>query len=321
MQFIGRRAAHAVLLLFCVSAAALALVKLTPGDFFDSMRINSQISPATLAARRSEQGLDGSLPILYWRWLKSSAKGEWGFSFAYNEPAGPILRPRVRNTILLGACATLLAWAIAFPCGIIGAVKAGNWEDLTISAVTFILLAIPELVLALLLLLLSAHSGNASAATPLSFEPGRHGGFEARLWNRFKETFPPALCIAGGVLPILISHIRATMAETLRSPFITAARTLGISSRRILFRHVLPAASNPLVSLAGLSLGLLVSSSLLVEAVFSWPGLGQLMLQAIADRDIFLIVDAAVMAAGFLVLGNFAADVLLYAIDPRVRAK
>jgi peptide/nickel transport system permease protein len=320
VNFISRRAFHALFLLFCVSAAALALVKLTPGDFFESMRIDPQISPATLAAMRSEEGLDRPLPILYWRWLESSAKGEWGFSFAYNEPAGPILRPRIRNTVLLGLCAMLLAWAIAWPAGIIGAVKVGKWADLTISAATFVLLAIPELVLALLLLLISAHLSSVfDSRAWLALESRDRSWADG--WNLFKRMFPPSLCIAAGVLPVLISHIRAAIIETLRSPFITAARSFGISSGRILVRHVLPAASNPLLSLGGLSIGLLVSSSLVVEAVFNWPGLGQLMLQAIADRDIFLIVDAAVLAAGFLVLGNFASDVLLYLSDPRIRAK
>jgi len=131
--------------------------------------------------------------------------------------------------------------------------------------------------------------------------------------------FLPALCLAAGLLPLLLSHVRASMREALQSPFVSAALGFGISSRRVLLRHALPAALNPLISLFGLSLGLLMSSSLLVEAIFGWPGLGQLMLQAIASRDVFLVIDSTMLGTAFLIAGNFVADLLLYVSDPRIR--
>ena len=111
------------------------------------------------------------------------------------------------------------------------------------------------------------------------------------------------------------------MKEALQSPFVMAARGYGIPLHRMLLRHALPAAANPLVSLFGLSLGLLASSSLVVEAIFSWPGLGQLLLEAIFNRDFFLVIDAGMLATACLILGNLLADVLLYAIDPRTRVE
>jgi peptide/nickel transport system permease protein len=308
------------MLLFCVSVLSLTLVKFTPGDFFESMRINPQISTEVVAAMRSQQGIDKPLPILYWTWLRSGFRGEWGFSFAYNSPAGPILWPRLRNTLLLSVSATLVAWTIALLLGIAAAAKVGSWADLLASAAAAVLLAVPELVLALLLLLFAAHSHFLSLAVRPSVDLRPMSGW-TELQSTMKVLIFPTVCISGGLLPQLIRHVRATVVETLQSPFVTAAHGFGIPYRRILLRHVLPAASNPLISLLGLSLGLLMSSSLVAEAVFNWPGLGQLMLQAISDRDIFLIADAAILAAGFLIAGNFAADVLLHFTDPRIRTR
>ncbi len=298
-----------MLLLLCVSVLSLALVTATPGDYFDSARVNPQVSSQALRAMRAEHALDKPFPILYWRWLRSAANGDWGYSLAYNTAAGPILWPRARNTLLLALLAMLLAWMIALPAGIAAAARRGGWADLLASGFTAFLLGVPEVVLALGVLLIAAHSRFPFIGTEL--EPA----------ESLRSLFLPTICLAAGLLPLLVLHIRNGVGEALDAPFVTAARSLGIGHTRILLRWVLPAALNSMISLFGLSLGLLMSSSLVVEGVFGWPGLGQLMLQAIRDRDIFLIVDSAMIAAAFLVLGNLAADLLLYASDPRIRTK
>jgi len=317
MNFLARRALHSLLLLVGASVLTFLLVRLAPGDYFESMRVNPQISNRAIASLRSEYGLDKPSPVLYWHWLKSVVKGEGGFSFVYNTAAVPILWPRVQNTLLLAGCATLLAWIIALPVGTLAAARIGSWTDLLASGTIALLLAVPELVLGLLLLLLAVHVGLPAGGmrSPLPAGTG--------IWNESKDIvghmFLPALCLAAGLLPLLLSHVRASMREALQSPFVSAALGFGISFRRVLLRHALPAALNPLISLFGLSLGLLISSSLLVEAIFGWPGLGQLMLQAIASRDVFLVIDSTMLGTAFLIAGNFVADLLLYVSDPRIR--
>lgn len=319
MKFLARRALHSLLLLFGASVLSFLLVRLAPGDYFESMRINPQISNSTIAALRSQYGLDKPSPSLYWHWAQSASKGDWGFSYAYNSPAGPILWPRARNTLLLTVCATLLAWIIALPAGILSAARTGRWVDLLASGAIALLLAIPEVVLALVLLLFAVRTGFPAGGL---MSPEYAG---AEFWSKGKDVIRhlllPAACLAAGLLPLLLSHARAAMGEVLRSPFILTARGLGIPYRRVLLRHAFPAAMSPLISLFGLSAGLLMSSSLVVEAIFSWPGLGQLMLHAIADRDVFLIIDSTILGSGFLIVGNFLADVLLYLSDPRIRAE
>ncbi|HEY3455250.1 MAG TPA: ABC transporter permease [Bryobacteraceae bacterium] len=319
LNYLARRLLNSALLLFGASVLTFVLVDLAPGEFFDEMRINPRISTSTIANLRSEYGLDLPFPARYWRWLRSVAKGDGGFSFAYDSPAAPILWRRAQNTLLLTVPATLLAWLIAIPFGVWSAAKSAHWPDALAAITISTLLAIPELILALLLLVFAVRTGLFPAGGAISL------GFSGMpLWSKSEDVarhlFLPVLCLAAGLLPLLLSHVRASMKEVLGSPFIGAAAAHGISQWRLLFRHALPASANPLISLFGFSLGILLSSSLIVEGVFGWPGLGQLLIESILQRDFYLAVDAVVLAAGFLICGNLLADVLLYWADPRIRA-
>jgi peptide/nickel transport system permease protein len=318
MPFLVRRVFYSLFLLAGVSVLTFVLVDLAPGEFFDEMRLNPRVSEETIAGLRSNYGLDLPLPLRYLRWLRSVAKGECGFSFSYNSPAAPIVWRRAQNTLVLTGTATLFAWLIAIPFGIWSAAKPGKWSDLFAGGTLSILLAIPELILGLLLLLLALRSGYfpVGGATSLNFQ-------QLDFWSKSKDLarhlFLPCLCLTAGLFPLLLSHVRAAMTVVLESPFIAAARAHGIPRRRLLLRHAFPAAANPLISLFGLSLGALLSSSLVIEGLFGWPGLGQLFIEAILQRDFYLVVDSAVLATIFLIFGNLLADVLLYTLDPRVR--
>ncbi len=323
MRFLLRRLLHSLFLLAAASVIAFALVNLAPGDFYDELRLRPEVSARTVAAIRSEHDLGRSLPERYFQWLRSVIHGDWGVSLAYNSPARPIVWSRAKNTLLLGATATVLAWLIAMPLGLWVAATPAKWANALANATVAVLLATPELVLALVMLLFAVRTGYFPAGGLRDSVGSESGG--ASLWARgadvAKHLVLPAVCLAAGLLPLLVLHVRTAGKEALASPFVTAARAYGIPFRRVLLRHVLPAAANPLISLLGLSLGLMMSSSLIVEAIFSWPGLGQLMWNAILERDFFLIVDAVLLATGFLIAGNLFSDVLLYASDPRIRAE
>ncbi|HSU33007.1 MAG TPA: ABC transporter permease [Bryobacteraceae bacterium] len=318
MQLLLRRALHSLVLLVSASVLSFVLVDLAPGDFFDAMRMNPQITPKTIASMRSQYGLNRPLPIRYLRWVASAATGDWGVSFAYNSPAGPIVWARAQNTLLLAGSATLMAWLIAIPAGICAAARPGSWIDLFISGTTASLMAIPELVLAIVLLLFAVRTRCLPSAgmTSVNFsliDPA------AKIRDVLAHLVLPGFCLTAGLLPLLLAHVRTAVAEVLQSSFVAAAGGYGISFWRILVCQALPAAANPLISLFGVSIGLLTSSSLIVEVIFSWPGLGQLMLEAILQRDFFVIVDVSLLATAFVILGNAIGDLLLYAIDPRVR--
>jgi peptide/nickel transport system permease protein len=314
MRYIARRLLHGLLLLVGVSLLSFLFADLAPGDYFSQLRTDPRVSAETVAALRAQYGLDRPLPVRYAAWVASVLRGDFGYSLAYNSPVGPLLWARVRATLLLTGTATLLAWLIALPLGIWNATARGTWGDSVSKVVLSFLLAIPDLLLAIVFLMLAVETGYFPTGGMVSPGP------ERVLDVAWHLVLPVAVLVLG-MLPTLVRHVRASMAEAIDSPFALSARAQGIPRRRLLFRHLLPAAANPLISLFGFSLGTLLSASLLIEVVMGWPGLGPLFLEAIMARDFALVLAVVMLSASFLVVGNLLADILLYRMDPRIRMK
>jgi peptide/nickel transport system permease protein len=318
MRYFLRRTLHAGFLVFGVSLLTFLFSALTPGNYFDEMRLSPQIRPETVAALRAQYQLDDPLPVRYVRWLNAVAHGELGFSFAYNTPVAPLLWVRARNTLLLTATATLLAWILALPLGVWSAARFGRAPDRVLSWTIATLLVVPDLVLALGLLILAVRTGWFPTGGLVSV------GFESlsrlqKLRDLVWHMTLPVVALVISALPTIVRHVRASVAEVLKAPFLRAAVSHGIPQRKLLYGYALRAAANPLISLFGFSLGALLSGSLLVEVVMSWPGLGPLLLEAILARDLYVVIGGVLLSMIFLVGGNFFADVLLYWADPRIR--
>ena len=320
IHYFARRIVYSIFLLIGVSALSFAFADLAPGNFYETLRLNPRVSVSAIDALSTERGLNRPLYQKYFDWIRSIVRGEWGVSLAYNGPAAPIIFVRARNTLVLTGTAMLLTWLIAIPFGIWSAAHRGKGADLFARGTISVFLAIPDLVLALLLLMCAVRSGYFPVAGMVSLD---FSGMS--VWGKCKDIathlFLPGVSLTAASLPLLLSHAKTAMEEVLASPFITAARGYGIPLPRLLYRHALPAAANPLISLFGFSVGMLLSSSLLIEVIFGWPGLGPLLLESILERDFYLVIDSAMLAAIFLVAGNLLADILLYASDPRIRAQ
>jgi len=318
-RYFERRALHSILLLLTVSFFSFAIAQLAPGSFLDDMKMNPQISAHTIDTLRVQYGLDQPLPVRYFRWLKSAATGDFGYSLAYNLPVSKLLGRRLCNTLLLGASAMLLAWAMALPAGIWSAYRNDKALDRAFNLLSTLLLGAPELALALLFLIAAAHYGKL----PVGGMSSDNGS--TTLWKTAGDfllhLIVPATVLALASFPILFRHIRSAMVEAWNSPFLRAARGHGIGDARLLLRHALPAAANPLISLFGLSLAALASGSFLVEVIVGWPGLGPFFLEAIYARDFQAMVAIVVLFSVFLIGANLIAVLLLYAAEPRVRAK
>jgi peptide/nickel transport system permease protein len=316
MRYVSGRLLRGVLLLLGVSLLSFLFLELAPGDYFDEMRLDPRISRETVAALRAQYGMDRPLHEKYLRWLLSTAQGDMGFSFAYNRPVAPLIAARAGNTLLLTVTATVLAWAIAVPWGVWSAARPGRWVDRLGGAATSVALAVPDVLVSLGLLLLAVRTG--------LFPTGGRTSLEAlqpvpALLDLAHHLVLPVSALVLGTVPTLFRHVRSSMAEVLATPFILATRAHGIRGSRLLFRHALPAAANPLASLFGLSVASLLSGSLLVEVIMSWPGLGPLLLEAILARDVHLVLGPVMASTGLLLAGGFLADLLLYAVDPRIR--
>ena len=320
MKYLVLRILQSVCLLVGVSLLSFIFLELSPGSFFDEMKLNPQISSETVAQLRRQYGMDQPFAVRYIHWVKSVAHGELGFSFAYNAPVAPLLWSRARNTLLLAGSSTLIAWLIALPWGILSAEKHDKWFDASSSLLTSILLATPDVMLALGLLLFAVRTRLLPAGGMISLAAANRGG-----WTETKDIgihlIGPVIVLTLISLPTLLRHIRAAMIEALASPCVRAARAHGIVRSRILLRHAFPVAMNPLISLFGLSLGSLLSASLLIEVVMSWPGLGPLLLESILARDVYVIIGAVMFASLTLISGMLLGDILLIGADPRIRAE
>jgi len=312
IRFLAQRLMRTALVLVGVSMLAFILLDLAPGEYFQQMRLNPQISRDTVAALRGEYGLDQSLAVRYARWVRSVSRGELGYSFAYNRPVWPLLKARIANTLLLTVTALVACWIIAIPLGTWMASRAGRWEDRVSGLGSTILLATPDVLVALFLLALALRIGWLPTG-------GMHAAAEANTKDLALHLILPVLALIAGMLPILVRHVRSAMLDVLDAPFIAAARGHGIPRVRLLFGHALRAAANPLLSLFGLSVGALLSGSLLIEVVMGWPGVGPLLLQAVLERDPHIVVAAVLFSTLFLMSGSVLADISLYVADPRIR--
>ena len=319
-RYFLRRLAHAFLLVAGVSILTFLFTTLAPGNYFDEMRLNPQIGPETLVALRAQYELDRPLPLRYISWVNSVLHGQMGFSFAYNAPVAPLLLVRAKNTLLLTLTATFLAWAIALPLGVWSADRFGRFPDRVISWGTVALLVIPDLALALGLLVLAVRTHWFPTGGMASVDFESLSSLD-KIRDLVLHMALPVAALVLSALPLLVRHVRAAVAEVLHAPFLLAAKGHGIRRRALLYRYALPAAANPLISLLGFSIGALLSGSLLIEVVMSWPGLGPFLLEAILARDIHVVIGGVLFSTIFLAAGNFLADILLYWLDPRIRVE
>jgi peptide/nickel transport system permease protein len=320
LRYFGYRAVHSCLLLIAVSALLFAVTEQVPGDYLDELRLNPQIPAATVSALRERYGLDQPAATKFLRWAESVARGEFGFSILYNRPVGPLLWERAANTLLLTVTATVLAWTLAVPIGAWSARRPGGAIDRLVSVIVTTLLAVPDLLVALVLLAVAVRVGGLPAGGMVSAAAPAAG-----TWDQVVDTLThlvlPVVALTLLILPVVVRHVRASLIETLDARFIQAARAIGVGDSRLVYRHALRAAANPILSLLGLSVASLLSTSIAVEMIMSWPGIGPLLLEAIHARDAHLIVGAALASTLFLLAGNLLGDALVYAADPRVRAE
>jgi peptide/nickel transport system permease protein len=318
MSYLFRRLVRAILLLFGVSALCFVFTEMAPGSFFDEMRLNPQISPETIAGLRAQYGLDQPLAVRYGRWMKSALHADLGYSIAYNTPVAPLLLNRAKNTLLLSGTALLLTWIISIPLGVWTAGRRGGLLDKTVTLLTSFLVSVPELVIAVALLAVAvrSHLLRVGGMTSSAVE-----GLSAvqRAQDIALHLALPVFILVLCETPVIVRHVRASVLEVLNTPYVRAARRYGVSRTRLLFRHVLPVAASPAISLLGFSLAGLLSGSLMVEVVCGWPGMGPLILDATLSRDLYLVIGGIMLSAFFMVGGNLIADVLLFTVDPRIR--
>lgn len=319
-QYLLKRLVHLIPLLIGVSLLTFLLMSLTPGDYYTTLSQNPQISPEKLAELRAKMHLDKPWYVQYLYWLKGAVRGDFGYSIAYKVSATELILSRLWNTFVLSFAATVLVWLVAVPLGIWAAVKKDSWVDRACSLIAFVGLSVPEVLLALLALLFAASTGwfpvgGVQSALYDLMTPSE------KFWNRAHHLVLPTIVLAASSLAGIMRQMRSNLLDTLRSEYVTTARAKGLSEGRVIYKHALRNAINPLLTIFGYSLAGLLSGAFIVENIMAWPGLGRLTLEALFAKDYQLVVATVVMATGLLVAGNFIADLLLAWSDPRIRLK
>jgi peptide/nickel transport system permease protein len=317
--FILRRVFHGILILVAVSFIAFFLINQSPGSYLDKFTLDPRISTAKIEAERHRLGLDKPWIVTYGLWLKGIVTQlNFGQSFEYNQSVFSIMAPRALNTLLLSGCSILFAWLVAVPLGILAGYRQYSLFDRLSSAIAFLGLSIPEVLLALLAVYFAAQTG--WLPTGGLTDPTRWATLNRfqRFVDEVRHLVLPTLVLGASMLAVYMRQMRGQLLEVLRADYIRTARAKGLGEGAVLLRHAVRNAINPLITMFGFSLSTLLSGAVLVEQVMSFPGLGQLTIQALLNKDVYLVMADVLVATAMLVLGNLAADILLAWSDPRI---
>lgn len=317
--FAVRRLGASVVLLAVVLTLTFFLVRLAPGDpmlLLDDPRVSADQREAL----RTQWGLDRPILEQYIGWIRSIVvEGDLGVSIVHRRPITTLLIERVPATLLLTGSGLVLQYWIGLLLGVTAARRAGSRVDLIVSSASLVLYALPVFWTGLMALSLFSFRLGWLPGGGIRSVDSSQWDFAARSVDLFLHLLLPSLVLSIAATGATVRFTRDSLLEALQQDYVRTARAKGLSERRVIWLHALRNAATPLIQLLGLSLPFLLSGALIVEVVFSWPGLGRLAHQSVLNRDYPLIVAATALSGLLVILGNLAADLCQAAIDPRVR--
>jgi peptide/nickel transport system permease protein len=321
--YIVRRLLWMIPLLVGVSIITFAMLKRAPGDpvtvlLLEARGAGTVITDADRERLRKQYGLDKPVVLQYFDWLGQVLRGNLGTSIRTKKPVTEVILQRLPNTMKLAGVALVITLAIALPLGILSAVRQYSWLDYLLTTFSFVGISIPQFWLALMLLYLFAVQlqilpvrGMSSPYTPPGF------------WNQLVDTVTHyILPVASVTLVSLAGYMRyqrAAMLEVIRQDYIRTARAKGLPEHVVILKHAWRNALIPIITLLGYVLVILVEGSIVVEAIFSWPGMGQLAVHSLSQRDYPVVMAIVLLSATLIMLGTLLSDILYAIVDPRVR--
>lgn len=317
-RFILKRLLQTIPLLLAVTLISFGVMQLAPGNYLDTLRGQPTIQPATIERLTREFGLDQPWYIQYAKWLGNAVRGEFGYSFSYKIGVFTLIGQRLYYTFILAFWSMVLSWAIAVPLGIYVARNRNSWPDRIASFLSYSMISLPGFFVALLALIVAKNTGwfPLGGATSVYYE-------SLDWFGKVKDTgwhiILPVLVLGVRGVAGLMRQMRGNVLEVLSEQYIMAARARGLSERKVIYKHALRNAINPLITLFGYELAGLLAGAALVENVLAWPGLGRLLLESVQNRDIYVAMGSFVMGTVLLIVGNLIADILLVVTDPRIK--
>ncbi len=339
LKFIARRALSLIPLMLGISMLVFLLMYLAPGDFLSEARNSKDISPEIVKMEEQRLGLDKPWYVQYARWLngvspiktglllpEESPKRpivyfgapDFGYSWSYKISVLDLIGQRIFPTLALAIATTLLTYLIAIPLGVLAAVKRDSIFDRISGFLAYASLSIPYFFLALLAVLFAATTGIFPTGGQVSILHDFMSPPE-QLWDYLKHLALPTLVLSISSIASMMRVMRGNFLDYSKADFVTTARAKGLSENKIMFKHVLRNAINPIITSFGFAFAGLLSGALLVENVMNYPGLGQLIYGAIIKQDQYVVMAGVVMGCAMLVVGQLLADILLAVADPRIR--
>ncbi|WP_136806476.1 ABC transporter permease [Desulfosediminicola flagellatus] len=310
-SMITKRIVFGVLTLFAISLLIFVGVEALPGDLAEAI-LGQNATPETIQAFRTELNLDLPGHVRYFTWINNFIHGELGNSLANGRPIAEVIGWRFANSLLLAGTTALFAIPFAIFLGLLAAIYRDSWFDKFISITTLSAISLPEFFVAYILIaLLSVQA--------MLFPSISNINDQMSVFQKMHAIFLPCLTLAFVVVGHMMRMTRAAIINVLSSPFIEMAQLKGINRRRIIIKHALPNALSPIINVVVLNLAYLVVGVVVVEVVFVYPGLGQLLVDAVSKRDLPVVQASGLIFAGTYVFLNLTADVLSMLSNPKLR--
>ncbi len=336
LRFLGIRLLQAIPVLLVMSMITFAIIQAPPGDYGDFIRTNMivqggaapEAATAAAEAYREAHGLNLPLPIQYVNWIWGIlSEGDFGQSYVYNKPVYDIMMQRLPPTIAIALTCHLLATLIGVSFGIIAATRQYTWVDTVLSFVSFLGMTIPRFLLALIILYILAFKLNVQEIG--SFYSSAYGGQPywqgfldfnwGKLWNLIQHVWPVIAVATIGGLAYNMRVMRANLLDTLNAQYIETARAKGLSEGAVVMKHAVPNALHPLVAYQGVVLPYMLTGEIEVAIVFGLATIGPAIVQSMNIGDVYVTATLLLVLGATLIIGNIIADLLLVALDPRIR--
>jgi peptide/nickel transport system permease protein len=311
MTYVLNRLLSVILTLFLITLVTFAITNILPGDVA-MMIMGTQSNPEALEGLRDSLGLNDPLLVQYGRWVGGMLTGDWGDSLIFKKPIAELLAQKITASAIIVVMSMTIALALAVPLGVWAAIHRDKWQDTTASTASLLGVSLPDFFWGIVMILVFARW--------LGWFPS--SGFvepSEDLWGAIRHAFLPSLALGLGLMAHLTRMTRSTMTGILGQEFIRVARAKGLTERTVIWSYGLRNAIGPVITIAGLQVGYLFGSIIVMESLFNYTGMGWLTYQALLNRDMPLIQATIFVIAAVVMLTNLLVDLLYLAIDPRIR--
>ncbi|MBI3836565.1 MAG: ABC transporter permease [Planctomycetia bacterium] len=322
LHYLARRILLGVVTLLLITFVVFGLVRNMPGTpltvGLGDMDPSRKVNPEDIERMKKSYGLDKPWPEAYLTWMGSLARGDMGRSFSRKQPVSRLIAERIGPTLMLSVTSLLLTYLLSLPMGLYASVRTNHWDERSLSTGLYMLYSLPSFVAALFLqIVLVVHLGWLPLFGMTSDNYAELSTL-GKIWDVFQHALMPIACETYAALAYYSRFVKSNLEEVVRQDYIRTARAKGVGPTRVMVHHALRNTLIPLVTLIGLTLPGLFSGAVILEQIFSWPGMGRLLFESIRERDYPTIMGLTLMFSILTLAGQLLADVLYSVVDPRV---